>query len=93
MRIESYSQIQQLYNVSKPVNNKSVSTGMDFKDKLNISSAGKDLTIAKQAVNNAPDVRADKIAEVKSAIDNGTYDVSGQEFADKIMEKLSQAFA
>lgn len=93
MRIESYSQIQQLYNASKPANNKSTATSLDFKDKLNISSAGKDLTIAKQAVNSAPDVRADKIEAVKSAIDNGTYDVSGQEFADKIMEKLSQAFA
>jgi len=93
MRIESYSQIQQLYNVSKPAKNVSSSKEMDFRDKLNISSAGKDLTIAKQAVSSAPDIRADKVEAVKSAIDNGTYDVSGQEFADKIMEKLSQAFA
>ncbi len=93
MRIESYSNIQQLYNLSKPANTAKPAASADFRDKLNISSAGKDLTIAKQAVSESPDVRADRVSELKSAIDNGTYDVSGQDFADKIMEKLSQAFA
>lgn len=93
MRIESYSNIQQLYNLSKPVSANKTSSSSDFRDRLNISSTGKDLTIAKQAVNDTPDVRADRVQELKSAIDNGTYSVSGQDFADKIMEKLSQAFA
>ena len=77
MRIENFSQIQQLYSTTKPSAYSAGSAGKDFKDKLNISSAGKDLNVAKQAVAAAPDVRADKIAELKSAIENGTYDISG----------------
>ncbi len=92
MRIDSYSQIQQIYNASRPVNKTDVSAKAGFKDKLNISNAGKDLQVAKKAVNEAPDVRSEKIASIKAAIDNGTYDVSGEAFADKIMEKLSQAY-
>ena len=93
MRIESYAQIQQLYNVSKPVNKSDAASNATFKDKLNISGTGKDLAVAKQAVASAPDVRNDRVAELKQAIGNGTYDVSGEDFADKIMEKLSQALA
>lgn len=93
MRIEAYSQIHQLYNASKPAaKNVSAKSG-DFRDKLNISSTGKDLQIAKNAVSEAPDVRAARVAELKAAIANGTYDVSGEEFADRIMEKFSQTLA
>lgn len=93
MRIEGYSQIQQLYNASKPASAAGKVDGMSFKDKLNISNTGKDLTVAKQAVSAASDVRQDKIDFLKSAIDNGTYDVSNEDFAERIMEKLSQALA
>lgn len=93
MRIESYTQIQQLYNASKPINKATSAGQTNFKDKLNISNAGKDLQVAKKAVADAPDIREDRVAELKEAINNGTYNVSGEEFADKIMEKLSQAFA
>lgn len=93
MRIESYSQIQQLYNVSKPAQKTGAAATSSFKDKLNISSAGKDLQVAKQAVNSAPDIRQDKVSSIKNAIDNGTYDVSGEDFANKIMDKLAQALA
>ena len=94
MRIDAYSQIQQLYNVSKPgAAGKKAPSQTDFRDRLQISSAGKDMQIAKQAVANAPDVREDKVAAIKSALANGTYQVSGDDFADKIMEKLGQTFA
>ena len=94
MRIDAYSQIQQLYNVSKPgAAGKNATSQTDFRDKLQISSAGKDMQIAKQAVANAPDVREDKVAALKSALADGTYQVSGDDFADKIMEKLGQTFA
>lgn len=91
MRIEAYSQIQNLYNISKPAGKKDSSAVPDFKDKLNISGAGKDLQVAKKAVAAAPDVREDKIAALKEAYENGTYHVSGSDFADRILEKYSQA--
>ena len=41
--------------------------------------------MAKQAVASAPDVRQDKIADIKERIQNGTYDVSPEAFADKLL--------
>ena len=84
MRIEAYSQIQNLYNISKPSEKKNTSAVPDFKDKLNISGAGKDLQVAKKAVAAAPDVREDKIAALKEAYENGSYYV-------RILEKYSQS--
>ncbi len=91
MRIEAYSQIQNLYNISKPSEKKNTSAVPGFKDKLNISGAGKDLQVAKRAVAAAPDVREDKIAALKEAYENGSYHVSGSDFADRILEKYSQS--
>ena len=92
MRIDAYSQIQSLYNVSRPAGKSTPAAATpDFKDKLNISGAGKDLQVAKQAVSSAPDVREDRIAELKASYQNDTYDVSSSDFADKILEKFAQA--
>ena len=93
MRIGSYSQIQQLYGASKPAKKNASVQGADFKDKLQISDSGKDFQIAKQAVASAPDIREDKVAAIKHSLENGTYEVSGEEFAQRMMEKLGQALA
>lgn len=93
MRIEAYSQIQQMYNASKPVNKTANATKPDFKDKLQISGAGKDMQVAKQAVTSAPDVREEKIAAIKRDLENGTYEVSSDDFAEKIMEQFGQTLA
>lgn len=93
MRIEAYSQIQQMYGASRPSNKAASVKGADFKDKLQISNTGKDLQVAKQAVADASDIREDKIAEIKQRLQNGTYEVSGEEFAQKMMERLGQALA
>lgn len=93
MRIEAYSQITQLYNASKPAAKTQTATGASFKDKLNISSAGKDMQVAKEAVAAAPDIRMDRVNEIKNALANGTYNVSGEDFADKLLERFSQTLA
>ncbi len=93
MRIEAYSQIQQMYGASKPANKTASAKGADFKDKLQISNTGKDMQVAKKAVSDAPDIREDKVAAIKQRYANGTYEVSGEEFAQKMMERLGQALA
>ncbi len=86
MRIEAFNQIQQLYNTSKT--NKSQKTEKPaFADQVQISSIGKDIQTAKQAVNQSPDIRENVTAPLKQAIQSGTYSVSGQQFADKLLEK------
>ncbi len=88
IRVDTYSQIQNLYNVSKPAGNRgSAKTAVpDFKDRLNISGQGKDLQVAKQAVAAAPDIREDRVAALKAAYQSGTYNISANAVADKILE-------
>ena len=90
MRIEAYTQVQQLYN-SKNTNKLKKETTRSFSDQLQISSVGKDIQTAKQAVVNSPDVREDMTAEIKNRIDAGTYSVSSESFAEKLFEKYNSA--
>ena len=89
MRIESYIQVQQAYQPKGPnKNQKTASTS--FMDKLQISSAGTDIQTAKQAVANSADVREELTAPIKAKIQNGSYDVSVDDFASKLMEKFNE---
>jgi len=37
--------------------------------------------------SNIPDIRADKVEELKNAINSGTYEVKGSEVAGKIIKE------
>lgn len=87
MRIDAYNQISQIYGVNGKVKT-SAASRVTQSDKVEISSFGKELQIAKQAVGEAPDVREDLVSKLKTEIANGTYDVDGETFADKLMEKF-----
>ncbi len=56
------------------------------KDEMSISSSAKDVQLASKAIKNVPDVRVDKIKALKEQIDNGTYNVSAIDIADKMIE-------
>ena len=88
MRIEAYTQVQQLYNNKNAAKlKKDISRG--FSDQLQISSMGKDIQVAKQAVKNSPDVREDVTAPIKASMDAGTYHVDSDSFAEKLFEKYN----
>ena len=93
MRIDAYNQIAQAYGVQKTYNtqksNKVASMGSD---QLSISQAGYSYQAAKTAVAEASDVREDKVAELKAKIQNGTYSVNPDDFANKLLEKYNSIF-
>lgn len=60
MRIEAYTQVQQMYSAKKAANVKSKSN-VSRSDQVQISSIGKDIQNAKQAVAGASDIREDVI--------------------------------
>lgn len=89
MRIGAYTQIQQVYNTTKPAKvSKTQKKG--FSDALSISGAGKDMQTAKTALSETPDIRTDLVNDIKAQIDAGAYGVSGESFADKLLEKFNQ---
>ena len=90
MRIDAYNQVAQLYGAQKTYNtqktNKTASMGSD---QLSISQAAYSYQAAKKAVSEASDVRGDKVAELKAKIQNGTYSVNPDDFANKLLEKYN----
>ena len=89
MRIEAYTQVQQLYS-AKGVGKVQKSAGVSASDQLQLSSTGKDYQTAKAAVKTAPDIREDLVASIKASMEAGTYQVSGESFADKLIAKYDE---
>ncbi|HKM03223.1 MAG TPA: flagellar biosynthesis anti-sigma factor FlgM [Lachnospiraceae bacterium] len=89
MRIEAYTQVQQAYKTKNTSKNQGTSA-TSFADQIQISSLGKDFQTAKQAVANSPDVREEIMAPIKASIQGGTYNVSSQSFAEKVIEKYNE---
>ena len=53
-----------------------------------ISSKAKDIQKATEAVNAAPDIRIEKVNQIKKQIANGSYSVSSEQLAEKILENI-----
>ncbi len=80
MRIDAISQIQQVYGVGKPKKTAKTANVQSGRDAVEISSIGKDIQTVKAAVKAAPDIRENKIADIKKQIEAGTYNVYGESF-------------
>lgn len=57
------------------------------KDQITVSEAAKNISRLMVEVSNIPDIRADKVEELKNAINSGTYEVKGSEVAGKIIQE------
>ena len=86
MRIDAYSQISQVYGVNQKMKTSSANKVYNT-DKVEISSFGQDLQVAKKAVSESADVREDKVSEIKAKMQNGTYEVDFDSFADMLLKK------
>jgi negative regulator of flagellin synthesis FlgM len=89
MRIEAYNQVQQLYNSAKVQKEQNVQR-KNTTDQVHISNMGLDIQAAKQAVKGASDIRYDLVEPLKRAIADGTYNVSPESFAEKLMKKYEE---
>lgn len=90
MRIEAYTQVQQIYKPRQTARNQQISAASRNSDCLQLSTTGKDFQTAKSAVAAVPDVREDLVSSIKAKIDNGTYQVDTSAFADKLLEKFDE---
>lgn len=90
MRIDALDRVQQVYGKQNTAKLKKEKTH-NFSDQLEISSLGKDIQTAKQAVKNSPDVREDVTAAIKADMDAGRYHVNSDKFAEKLFERYNSA--
>ena len=88
MRIDAYNQVSQLYQSQQTVRGDKQSKAA-AKDQIQISRIAKEHQIAKKAVAESPDVRADLVASIKARIDAGTYEVSSSDFAQALINRYN----
>ena len=93
MRIEAYNQVAQLYQTTNTKGTKAT-TGVakSARDQVQISSTGRDYQVAKQGVAESTGIREDLVADIKEKMKNGTYEVSTDDFADKLMAQFNSIF-
>ena len=89
MRIEAYTQVQQIYDTKKAAKSR-LKGNAGASDQLQSSSFGKDIQAAKQAVAASSDIREDVTASIKARLQSGNYEVSTDSFADKLMQKYEE---
>ncbi len=90
MRIETYNQVNQIYQTSKAMKAEK-SNKTSRMDQVQISSVGKDMQTLKQAVAGSSDIREGLTASIKASISAGTYQVSNDDFASKLLEKYEES--
>jgi len=63
-------------------------------EKVDLSTKAIDIQSLKSAITNLPDVREEKVQELKNRIESGKYNVSGEKIAEKMVgESLLDIFA
>ena len=55
-------------------------------DTVVLSNAAKDIHKAQRQLAAIPDVREDKVAQLKEQIENGTYEIDEEKIADKMLK-------
>lgn len=81
------SQIMKLYNKSIKPSEKTGEVTVS-KDQLEISEKAKEFQVAMKAFKNLPEVRKEKVEDLKEKIQTNSYNVSGKEVADKLIEGI-----
>ncbi len=90
MRITGNPNVQKiLQSYSKQVNKaEEVKKANKPNDKVEISEEARMFQLAMKALKEVPDVREDKVSELKEQIESGTYQPSSKEVASKILNQV-----
>ena len=73
----------------KPAHQKSESAGQTpGGEQIDLSAKAKGIQKTLETVQTSPDIRSEKVAEIKSQIANNTYQVDSQALAEKILQEI-----
>jgi len=56
-------------------------------DTVNISDAAKEIQEVSKQLDDIPDVRTEKVQQLKNEIENGTYKIKSEEIAEKMLRE------
>jgi flagellar biosynthesis anti-sigma factor FlgM len=66
-----------------------ISTPTQQFESVSLSQTGEEIHLYTEAMTLLPDVRQERITEIQTALGKGTYSVSSENLADKIIKELS----
>lgn len=89
MRINNVSSNVYVYGQSRERQNPSVKEVQHSKDKIDISARGAEFQYALKAAKEARDFRPEKVAPIKEQVKNGTYNVSADNIAEKMILEMT----
>jgi len=92
-KIATYEISKQLSNASSHVSDDKQAPG-ELKSEPNptqdsivhLSQASKEVQLAERVIADTPDIRADKVAELRAKIESGTYEIDHDEVAAKMID-------
>ncbi|PAB59371.1 flagellar biosynthesis anti-sigma factor FlgM [Anaeromicrobium sediminis] len=82
--IRNINKIMKAYD--KPIKTESKKFKQE-EDKIDISEKARDYQVAYGAYKKLPQIREEKVEEIKKKIETGTFNVSMEQVADKILKK------
>lgn len=89
--IQSY---QRNESVAQVTEKQAGSAAVKSEEKVDLSTKAKEIQQAKVEVSKLPDVREEKVQEIKTQVEKGTYNVSGEQIANKMVgETIVDLFA
>ena len=75
-----------IYNKQKSIEKVDKAVGVNAKkDVISISAQAKGYQTVLRALKDIPDIRQEKVNEIFGRLQAGTYDISGKDVADKII--------
>ncbi len=87
-KIGGADKIFKTYQVNRKKEVKEVANVDNRKDELSISQKAMDYSIVNKGINiikAMPDIREDKVKEIKDRMEKGIYNVDGKDVAEKIL--------
>lgn len=83
--------VARLYREQKPIGSRRVYREDEAPlDKVTISEESQEIQTILSELKAIPDVRKEKVAKLRAAIDQGTYEVSGRAVAEKLLDRMLQ---
>ena len=90
-RIQQY---QQNESMNKPVSGNQAGGHLVTEDKVNLSTKSEDMQLAKNAIAKLPDIREEKVQELKAQIEKGIYKINRAAITEKmVQESIIDLFA
>ena len=85
--IDAYVKQVQAQPKTEPAGEKAAQPQGLKTDTVVISDAAKRIQEAQKQIQAIPDVRADKVAEIRNQIENGTYQINADQIAGKMIKE------